>query len=342
VLNVSVVVPILNAVRTLPFCLAALEKLQPAPREVILVDNGSSDGSLELIQRYAQHDLERTRIIQEPRRGVSVARNAGIRSAQGEIIAFTDSDCAAEADWLMHLHKPFSDAAVGAVAGRVLGHSSRAPIELFSSLYTFQTSDEVRRHSTWSPWAGGYPTANLAVRRHLLEELNGFDEGFQTGEDYDLCARLYGRGCSLIYIPKARVVHQHRTSLQGLLRQAFGFGRAHAQLLQRHVPKGLWLEFPRCSFTWSACPISAWIDGASPDKKLVALLGLGLLYAPCWGLPLLYSAWLVGAAKRRAARAGHSISVVLAGQLAALLVLKASAMTAGRWYGAVGHRVVCG
>src|SRR2546425_6131104 len=93
-LNVSVVVPIRNASRTLPACLAALERLEPPPMEIILVDNGSTDESLSLIRRFAHdHHSKRVRILEEQRRGAAAARQAGGRAARGGGGAFPYSYC---------------------------------------------------------------------------------------------------------------------------------------------------------------------------------------------------------------------------------------------------------
>ena len=339
-LDISVVVPIRNAIRTLPVCLAALEMLDPPPRELVLVDNGSVDGSLTFIQKFAEH-CGRVRVLTEGHRGASAARNTGIRAAKGEIVAFTDADCVPEKDWLAHLHRAFGDLAVSAVAGRVVGETSTAVLPMFSTLYTFQTTNEIQRHSQWS-WSAGYPTANLAVRRRLLQDLHGFDETVLLyGEDYDLCARIYQRGGTLLYTPAARVLHHHRTTLGGLVRQAFGFGRSHAYLFRRHGPKGLCLELPRHPLSWPKAPVNVWLDLASPDKKLLSLLGLGLIYGPALALLLLYSGWLVIVVRRRAEREGWIISPVRACEVATLLVLKAAAITVGRCWGSVRYATLC-
>ncbi|MGH7432183.1 MAG: glycosyltransferase family 2 protein, partial [Candidatus Methylomirabilales bacterium] len=76
-LNVSAVIPVRNAIRTLPDCLAALERLEPAPAEILLVDNGSTDGSLLLLRAFARdRAAERAQVLEEPRRGAAAARNA--------------------------------------------------------------------------------------------------------------------------------------------------------------------------------------------------------------------------------------------------------------------------
>lgn len=342
-LSVSVVVPVRNAARTLSACLAALEQLDPAPVETILVDNGSTDGSLQLLRAFVRdRPAQRAQILEEPHRGAAAARNAGIRAAKGELIAFTDADCAPERAWLYHLTEPFADPAVGAVAGRVVSAPAASTVELFSALFTLQLPDRPTRHRAWTPWAGGYPTANLAVRSALLSELGGFDESVGIyGEDYDLCARLYARGAEIVYEPAARVAHHHRTTIAGMLRQAFGFGRSHPYLLGRHAPRGLWIQLPRYPLVWPGSPVRAWLDLAAADKKALALLALGAAYRPALALLPLYAVWLAVAAGRRSRRLGAAVSPGAALGLAGLLLAKSAAMTAGRWWGSVKYGVIC-
>ena len=145
--SVSVVVPVLDAARTLPGCLEALDALDPVPHEILLVDNGSKDGSRELLTDFAErHTGHRVRVIDEARRGAAAARNAGIRLAAGEIIAFTDSDCSPAKDWLREVTNPFSDASVAAVAGRVVASPAASTLELFSALYTLRLPETPSRH----------------------------------------------------------------------------------------------------------------------------------------------------------------------------------------------------
>ncbi len=341
--GVSLVVPIRNAGTSLPRTIRAIRALVPPPDEVVLVDNGSSDESPRLIQEFAETSRHlRIHSLYQARRGASVARNTGIREAQGDIIAFTDADCAPAPDWLCHLRQPFADPIVGAVAGRVVPAPPTSTLQLFSALYTLRLPAHAVRQQRWTPWEGGYPTANIAVRRKLLVELQGFDESVDIyGEDYDLCARLYQRGFEIAYVPEARVSHHHRTTLAGMLRQAFGFGRSHPYLLRRHTASGLWLEIPRASYVWPGCPLRAWIDLTGADKKLLGIALLGMAYEPAWGLLPLYVAWLSLAAARRAREVGRVPSLLAALELAALLALKSASMTAGRWWGSVRYGAAC-
>lgn len=336
----SVVVPVRDAARTLPACLRALAELEPSPAELLLVDNGSVDGSLELLRRFGA-DRARVRVLEEATPGASAARNRGIREARAGIVAFTDADCTPEPGWLARLSPPFEDPGVGAVAGRVVAASPGTALELFNALYTLRSPPEPGRFRRWTPRSGGFPTANLAVRRDLLEELDGFDESIEIyGEDHDLCARLYGRDAAIAYRPEARVAHHHRVRLGPMLRQAFGFGRSHPWLL-RHHGSGLWIDLPGMSTAWESAPVTAWLDLAGADKKL-ALALLGAALAPVlWPLPILYSLWLPYGCGRRAMTAEPPRSALLGLPLAGLLLLKSAALSLGRLWGSLRHGALC-
>ncbi len=341
-LSVSVVVPVRNAARTLPYCLAALDRLEPAPSEIVLVDNGSTDGSSELLRTFALRRTDRVQIVEEPRRGISRARNAGIRAARGEVLAWTDADCAPTSPWLHHITQPLSEAAVGGVAGMVSPAPPSTLVELFCGLYTFQTPKQPKIHSTWTPWTGGHAGANFAVRRSLALDLGGYDEDVMYGgDDYDFCARLYSHGARIVYTPNAQVWHHHRSTVRGMMRQAFGQGQSHPYLLKRHTSRGLCIDLPVRSFAWPGCPIPAWVNIASADKKLLGILLLAAVLTPALMLLPLYAAWLTLLAARRAKEAGRPVSPADAMALAALLMLKSAAMTAGRWWGSMKYGALC-
>ena len=340
-ISVAVVVPVLNGEQTLPYCLNALARLNPAPAQIVLVDNGSSDRTPALLHDFAAANADRrVQVLEDRRRGAAAARNTGIRAATTDLVAFTDADCAPHPAWLRHLVVPFVDPRVGAVAGRVVSAPAASTTELFSALYTLQLPERPARHRRWTPLEGGYPTANLSVRRTLLEKVGGFD---MTGpnEDHDLCARLYAHGAEIAYVPEAQVFHHHRGTFSGMVRQAFTYGFCHPYLLGRHASHGLWLELPRRTIEWGACPIKAWVDLAAADKKLLAMLGLGIFVPSTLALPPLYLVWLAVSASRRARRVGVRVGPGAALQLGLLLVVKSFAMTIGRWRGSLKYGVLC-
>jgi GT2 family glycosyltransferase len=340
--RLSVVIPVLDAARTLPRTLEALSALTPAPDEIVLVDNGSTDDTPDQLRAFAAAAAARVVVHREPRRGASVARNPGVRAATGDIVAFTDADCCPRADWLAALVEPLADSGVGAAAGRLASTPPRGVMETFSSLFTLQAPTAPAHHTRWTPWAGGFPTANFAIRRDLLMRLGGFDESVAIyGEDYDLCARLYAAGAAIVYTPAAVVEHQHRVALRPMLRQAFGFGRSHAWLMRRHLRRGLWLTLPRWSLVRERCPLPVWIEAASPDKKAVALLVLGLLWRPLLVLLPLYGTWLWWDMTRRTRARGLAVSWLGRWGLVGCLLAKAAALTGGRWWGALRYGRAC-
>ncbi|MFQ5744906.1 MAG: glycosyltransferase family 2 protein [Acidobacteriota bacterium] len=341
--GIAVVIPVLDACRTLPTCLRALERLHPSPDEIVLVDNGSTDGSLELLRSFAARRPERSvRILVETKPGAAAARNCGVLATRRELIAFTDADCAPETEWLRYLVEPFEEEAVGGVAGRVMPAPPASTLELFNSLYTLNLPSRPARSRRWTPWLGGYPTANLAVRRSLLQQVGGFDESVGIyGEDYDLCARLYDQGAEIAYNPAARVAHHHRVRLPGMVRQAFGFGRSHPYLLHRHGGRSLWVDLPGRSFVWENLPLAGWIDFAAADKKMLTLVAIAAIYHPLLLLLPLYAGWLGVSSFRRAQRAGLPVSGAGAMQLATLLLLKSATMSVGRWWGSLRYGALC-
>lgn len=341
----SVVVPLRNAERTLPACLRALNDLDPAPIEILLVDNGSSDRSAALVHEFARSRTRApVRVLEEPRRGAAAARNRGLYAAteDADVIAFTDSDCSPARDWLAQLTDPLRDSAVSAAAGRILADTSGSTLELFSALYTLRLPDVPSRHDAWTPRIGGFPTANFAVRRETALGLGGFDSDVVLyGEDYDFCARLYARGGVIAYSPTAVVTHHHRDRLTALLRQAFGFGRGHAYMMQRHGQGILCIDLPLRSFTWKRSPVASWIDLGSADKKLLLLVLAGTVDPRLWLALPLYGAYLVWRCRRRARATNARASIPVAIELAGLLVLKSAAMTAGRLWGSWRYRTLC-
>lgn len=339
-MTVTLIVPVFNALRTLDACLQALSVLNPFPDQVLLVDNGSHDGSYERLEAFAS-GRPGVVLLREARRGPGPARNAGIRAATGEVLAFLDSDCVAEPGWLAALLPAFHDPAVGAVAGRLSWTPPETVAELFSSLFTLQTPSVGSRYARWTPGGGGFSTGNLAVRRNLANHLGGFAEDTTVGEDHDLCARIYAAGYQIQYVPEAVVLHRHRTTFRAMLRQGFVFGQGHPFLIRRHLQRGLWLDLPGKSVAWEGCPMRGWVDLASADKKLLGLLVAGLLLPPALVLVPAYAGYVCWDISRRVRQRGLRLPPWMFPALAGCLLAKSAAMTAGRWWGSVKHGAIC-
>ncbi|GEM_PF-516010 len=225
---VSVVVPAYNAMKTIAVCLESL-LAQDYPvdrREIIVVDNNSSDETAAIVARYP------VRLLHEHSRQSSyAARNTGWRQARGELVAFTDADCVADPEWLARLAEGFTDAAIGGVAGRVLALSPATVLERFAEQRR-QVSNDASMNCSYLPYA---ITANVAYRREALEALGGFDESLISGGDADFAWRLQQQlGRRLVFALEALVRHKHRDTFGSFWRQHRLYGYGTAMLYERY------------------------------------------------------------------------------------------------------------
>lgn len=220
----SIVVPVRNGEAVIGRCVESLlAQRYPANRfEIIVVDNGSNDRTAERAAAQPVH------LVACAVPGPSAARNAGVRSSEADLVAFTDADCVADPDWLAELAAAFDDAGVGAAGGPIEAfvHPGRGLVERFAEdvqpLRNFQ-----RGEGEFLPYLFG---ANAAYRRELLLAVGGWSEALGTAEDVELAWRLQLRtGTRIHYRPAAVVFHHHRSTVGGLAQQYWVYG--HGEVL---------------------------------------------------------------------------------------------------------------
>lgn len=297
-MRISVVVPVHNARATIGPCVAALAA-QIRPADVVyLVDNGSTDGTYEWLQERARGE-PRLRVLRERKRGPSAARNAALRLVEDGIVAFTDADCVAEADWLERLATAYEDPAVNAVAGGIAGRDPRTLVERYLAMTGFSLPDRALVVRRCTPFVG-FPTANLSVRAGVAARLGGFDEQMFVGEDYDLCWRIVRDGGAIVYIPGARVAHIHRASLAAMLARLFAYGAARPRLVGKHFRGRGYLTAGRRAVEFRS-PVTFCVNLTSPEKVSLAMLLLSLASPWLLGCLALYW-WRLAVNLRRAAQ----------------------------------------
>ncbi len=218
----SVIVPFKNASRHLPDCLKSLF-LQKHPNfEIILVDNNSTDKSLDMAHEYIQRTQSKipAKILEQKIPGASAARNLGAQNATGDWLAFTDADCIPDTDWLVDIAHAADEPGIGALAGCILPAPAENIIAEFLGLYTLPAVLKSRKYKEYSILQGGFPSANLTIKRRLFKNIGGFDESIMIyGEDFDLCKKVYEAGHTIRTLTNARVAHRHRSDSNGMIKQ---------------------------------------------------------------------------------------------------------------------------
>jgi GT2 family glycosyltransferase len=231
-----VVIACFNGVRTIERQLDALAAQAASfPWEIVVADNGSTDGSRDVVRAYAERLPNLKLIDASRRRGLAHARNAGAAAADGSALAFCDQDDQVAQGWLNAMaaaldrhefvagrleHDRLNDRLAIAVRGR----------PQTDGLMTYEEGE-------YFPYAFG---CTLGIERPLHEAIGGFDEIFAKGcEDADYCWRLQQSGGRLEFVPDAVTHYQLRHELGAIYRQARDYGASEALLYAKHRPRGL-------------------------------------------------------------------------------------------------------
>jgi cellulose synthase/poly-beta-1,6-N-acetylglucosamine synthase-like glycosyltransferase len=234
----SVVVPCYNSIRTLMECLDSLRN-QTHPRElyeVIVADNGSTDGSLDLIREH----FAQFRLVHARQKGSGYARNAGIAAARGEIILSIDSDCVADRNWVSAMMSAFQGASpeIAAFGGMIEPYSRVTSVEMYERYWVRQENLRVRygpvRYAEVTNTAIRYAeTPNAAFRADVLRELGCFD-GTLGFDDTDLGIRLQQAGYRIEFVPDAIVKHRNPATWREVFQHRRKYGKFNFTLALKH------------------------------------------------------------------------------------------------------------
>jgi glycosyltransferase involved in cell wall biosynthesis len=219
--TVSVVIPMLNAATMLRACLDALEgqELERERFEIILVDNGSQDGSAEIAREYPG-----VRLLFEPRPGAYVARNRAIAESTGQVIAFLDPDCVPVRTWLRDLLSGLSEPDVGVVLGKVAPGSDGRILQLIAA---YEHAKEAYCMSRSAPDLYFGHTNNMAVWRTVFHEVGPFLE-FKRGPDSVFVQQVverYGPG-AVQFCSTAEVTHLEVTRPSHYFGKMYHYGKS--------------------------------------------------------------------------------------------------------------------
>jgi glycosyltransferase involved in cell wall biosynthesis len=254
--------------RSLDSIAAALAQKPELPAELVVVDNGSTDGTPQLVHRFRTQKPFPVRLVEERRPGLARARNAGIAAARGRLVAFIDDDCALVPSYLDDLLRhAAADAAPVLRGGRV---SLGDPADLHFTVKEWPHSHRMARETHPALVVLG---CNMVIPRAILDAVGRFDERLGAGtplhaaEDADYAYRAFRAGFAVEYVPDMAVLHFHGrrdpAEVQELERRYnFGNGALAAKWMFRdlRMARGLlWMLRRSLDPAWRRKPV--WPNG---------------------------------------------------------------------------------
>jgi len=214
---ISVIVPVFNNADGIVLLLRALESqsYDNENYEVIIVDNGSQDGTFEVASLFSDNSETTIKVVKELTVGAYAARNKGVSEASGEILAFTDSDCIPTPTWIEKGAAVLANSTAAGAAGGVeftfLGAKANP--------YEYVDSANKLAQETYVTKMGFAATANFFVRKTAVDELGGFDSSLRSGGDYEFGQRLTASGRELIFAGDAVVEHPARSTFREIIKK---------------------------------------------------------------------------------------------------------------------------
>jgi glycosyltransferase involved in cell wall biosynthesis len=215
----GIIICVYNRIEFIEKCITSVLSLDFDDYELIIVDDGSNDGTYEVCKKFEQDDNVRIH-RNEKNLGLMKSRNIGAELADAEIVTFVDSDSTPERTWLKEIIKPFDLDKKIAVTG---GEISDGPAKGYWSM----ACKGLFKLGSKSGYTNGIFGGNMAVRKKVLLDYK-FDETLKYGADEkDLGIRLQKGGFKIYFQKQAKVIHFPRTSFKSVIKQRFLTGRAN-------------------------------------------------------------------------------------------------------------------
>jgi cellulose synthase/poly-beta-1,6-N-acetylglucosamine synthase-like glycosyltransferase len=318
----SVIVPAFNAATDIESCLRALlaQSVPPDQYEIIVVDDGSSDRTAEVVQMFP------VRFVQQAHAGPASARNLGARLATAEFLLFTDADCVPVYTWIQEIVRPLeNDTRVAGTKG-VYRTRQRGLIPRMAQVEFEEKYAHLRQHAC----IDFVDTSSAAFRADAFWQAGGFDTGFRSAsnEDTQLSFALVSRGWRLVFCERAVVYHRHSETLWRYLQRKWRHGYWRVRVYESHPGKMAGDSYtPRSTQLQMASAMLAVVLAPLPPTRHLSRICLAVFVVA--SLPFV----------RRAVPVGPEVAMVVP----PVLFLRAMALASGLLAGAlrlmIGRRV---
>lgn len=246
----SVVVCTYNGEDKIKSLLDSLKKQTYKNLEIIIVDDGSTDGTVKIVKKYP------FRLIRHKKnRGLADSRNAGVKNSRGDIILFTDDDCVADKGWVKEIVKCYQKkTSINSVGGRIETYS----MDTLFEKYEYYAKHPIYAHSI-SYGSGGriknylkrmfgikknklkdgqkissVMGLNSSYKKKMILKVGGHQPGLRRGVDWDLTTKLKRIGFNAVYCDKAIIYHKHRIGFKSFVKHMFAYGKAYPKICKIH------------------------------------------------------------------------------------------------------------
>jgi cellulose synthase/poly-beta-1,6-N-acetylglucosamine synthase-like glycosyltransferase len=212
-----------NSELTIGACLKALSELNYPKSflEIIVVDGCSTDATVEIAQKYA------VKVVSEPL-SAPAAYNYAMKIVSSDVLGFVDSDAKVEREWLNKLVTHLGDPQVAGVSGSIETWNTE---NVWARIIGY---DLKSRYARLKKYVVRVATMNLLLKRHVIEEVGGFDENLPSQYDTDLGSRITSRDYKILFEPAAKCYHYNRSTVKGYFRQQLQYGKNTLKLYLKH------------------------------------------------------------------------------------------------------------
>ena len=230
---ISVVTPTFNRKEELAHLFNSMKKqtLDPKFFEMIISDDGSTDGTGEYVKNLENKFQFNLSYVSQENLGPGFARNNGVKNSKGELIVFIDSDCEADSNWLKIIFNAYKKNEFDAFGGPDEARDNFLPIQIAInfSMTSFLTTGGIRGHNK-NMISKFFPRShNMGVKKTLFEKIGGFGS-LRHGQDIELSNRIINEQAVVKLLDNAIVYHRRRTTLLKFFRQVFNWGVARVNL----------------------------------------------------------------------------------------------------------------
>ncbi len=228
-MEISVIIPVYNGGDKLQRCISALKRQKTSrPYELIIVDDGSTDGGLQKVKE------DGFKVFRQANQGPAAARNLGVANANGKMVLFTDADCEPTEDWIEQMVRHLEDRKISAVKGSYLTKQKQTVARFVQIEY--ESKYERMKKDRYIDFIDTY---SAGFKIEDFRRVGKYDTRFPTAsvEDQEFSFRMWGQGYRMVFNPEAKVYHAHSSTLWNYAKKKFRIGFWKALVLKRHPKK---------------------------------------------------------------------------------------------------------